>query len=488
MGKKIIITIIMSSTTIVQPVRKRDKVLTQNTNIEKTRIRFIVQDYDNNKVDSRPDYQRDLRWEIERHNRLILTIMTCGYIPVIVLYSLQNDDNKKLPSHIYECIDGQHRLNTIIHYQKSEPIQIKNKDCMITWYHSDSDTYVFYYENENTKRWENENLDKKVGYMSEEERKDFDEYRIPIEQISCKLSYDNRCKLFESLQQGIQVRNSDLFKNKIEIPLISYIHKDMRFEAIYHKSITSRLTSTTKQNWLFCVVRMFMIVIDGQSNIDIWVETTDTEIKRKLNYKVPKIMNITKEQLQIANESVNRFIILLDSLGGIKFTPIQLLALYVYIQRYGVADESKLKTRLSNGWAGEGTKEKKRMWYQNVYIDKDTTIGISRQMQYYNESLEYLKSDSIITEPLNVGKRKTFGKKKRKQLWSREFGVSTVGECHTCKKKINKDEKWHAGHIVSHAKGGSDVDIKNFVVQCCDCNLRCGTKNVFEYERQNYIL
>ena len=484
MGKKIITTIMSSNTN----VRERTKVLTQNTYLEQSRLKNVVLDYDSNKVNLRPDYQRDVRWPIIMYCEFIASIMMSALIPSIHLYKLQKDEISDESQYNYECLDGQHRLIAIIHYSKSRPVMIKDKKRMITWYHEASDTYVFYSKNDDTENWAVENSDKKVAYMTSDEQNDFDEFRVPINQILNKVPYDERCRMFRRLQESKPVRNSDYYKNDIDVPLISHIHKDMRFEPTYKKSISPRLTSNTFQNWVFCTVRMLMISIDGSENVDFWVKTTDTEVKRKLKQKVPKIMNITPQQIQSGEEILTRFIKFLDSLpSDTKFTPVQLLATYVYLQENDIGIHTKLKKRLTN-WAGEGSKEKKRMWYQNVYIDKDTTIGISRQMQYFNESLEYLKSDSIVTEPLNVGKRKTFGKKKRKELWLREFGVSTVGECHTCKKKINKDEKWHAGHIVSHAEGGSDVDIKNFVVQCRDCNLRCGTKNVFEYERQNYIL
>jgi hypothetical protein len=44
-------------------------------------------------------------------------------------------------------------------------------------------------------------------------------------------------------------------------------------------------------------------------------------------------------------------------------------------------------------------------------------------------------------------------------------------KCFYCKKKINKNDKWHADHIVPLSKGGTD-NIENIVIACPTCNLR----------------
>ena len=466
-----------------EPVRERAIALTQDTTLQKLQIGIILNQYgDKNKVNLRPCYQRHLRWSIENYIAFICTIMIVGYIPAIVLYKLHDDDREELSSsYKHECIDGQHRLNAIIHYIKSEPIIINNKKHMITWYHEKSDTHVFYSKNEDTEKWKNE-TDKKVSYMTDNEQSHFNECRIPIDLILCKLTYDQRCDMFVSLQQGKLVRNSDLFKNYVRIPLISHIHKTMKMEETYRNTICARLTTNSNQNWIFCAVRMFMIILES-NKANEWVKTTDTQIKNKIKEKKPKIMNITQEQIQFAETKINKWISFLDNLNAsIKFTPVQMLATFVYFQEINTDDVDNLAVRLTE-WAGKGTKEMKRMWYQKEYIEE--LNGLTRQYQYYTECLEYLRSDS---QPIHitVEKRKPFGKQKRNELWDRDFGEDNVGICHTCDKIITKTGKWHAGHIVSHADGGSDDDMDNFIVQCRTCNLQCGTENALVYKEKNY--
>jgi hypothetical protein len=466
-----------------EPVRERAIALTQDTTLQKLDIEYIVNHYgDKNKVNMRPAYQRHLRWSIENYIAFIKTIMILGYIPNIVLYKLHDDDRQELEStHKHECVDGQHRLNAIMHYRKSEPITINKKEHMITWYHEESETHVFYEKNENTEKWANENTEKKVSYMTENEQSHFNECLIPIDLILCKLTYDQRCDMFVSLQQGKLVRNSDLFKNYVDIPLISHIHKAMKMEETYRNTICPRLTTNSNQNWIFCVVRMFMIILESHK-VDDWVKTTDTQVKKKIQKKMPKIMSITKEQIQYAETKINKWISFLDNLTkDIKFTPIQMLATFVYFQETDI-NESNLVIRLS-GWASNATTEKKRMWYQKDY--RKEFNGITTQYQYYKECLDYLHSDSLPEKPI-VDKRKPFTTKKRNQLWERDFGKDKIGSCHTCGTNINKTAKWHAGHIESHADGGSDDDMDNFIVQCRKCNLECGTENAIKFKENNY--
>ena len=455
-----------------------------HTNLENLSIGFLNHQYgDVKKVNLRPKYQRPYAWNIDNHNLLVLDIMLGKLIPSIVIYKLHDDDRQELSSpHIFEVIDGQHRLTTIRKYINSEPITIGKKDYMTTWYDKRSDCYVFYKKNDYTEKWANENTDKKVSYMTEEEKSHFTEQRIPIDLIKSKLTYQQRCEMFVSLQSGKLVRNSDLCKNYVDIPLISHIHRVMNAEDIYLDTIFPHLITNSRKNWVFCIVRLFMIILE-RNKTDDWVNTSDTEIKKKLVKRIPKIMNITKEQIQDAEIIINNWFSCVGNLDkDIIFIPIKMLSTFVYFIQTDV-DESNLVNRLI-GWAGKGTTEKKRMWYQKDYIEKESD-GTTLQYKYYDECLNYLLSGAL-PEKQTVNKRKRFTKKQRGLLWEREFGNDENGSCHTCGKNIKKTTKWHAGHITSHAKGGSDDDMDNFIVQCRKCNLQCGPENALTYKENNY--
>lgn len=471
----------------METVRERTLILTQDPIVAKYQIiHYLLLFGDVNCMNLRPGYQRDLRWTHEQYNDFIGTIMIHGYIPNIVIYKLHEHDERDLVTHQNECIDGQHRIYAIIKFKNSEPINVNGKEVMITWYHNLSDTYVFYKHNEDTEKWQNKNPEKKFAYFTDKERTDFDQCRITVEQIMCKLTYEQRCNMFVSLQQGTPVRNSDLYKNYIDVPLISFISKKKRFESVYNNNVSNRLTSNTVRNWLFCLVRICMICIsETLDDINAWVNTTDTQIKKSIKMRAPNIMKIAENEFQVIEEKVNRWVSLLNRLPGyILFTPIQMLTTFVCLQNINIGNEESLEKRLTSGWAGKGTKDEKRMWFQKEFLEENGRT--SPQNQYYNECLKYLSSDSIPIENIPIKPRKPLNKKKRQELWVINFQKNNEGNCYVCSKSIEKDSKWHAGHIVAHAKGGSDTELNNYVIECPTCNLNHGTEDPNIYKKRNY--
>jgi len=203
--------------------------------------------------------------------------------------------------------------------------------------------------------------------------------------------------------------------------------------------------------------------------------------------RAPTLVSIADDELEQFQEAMVRWLSLLGRLPEtIKFTPIQMLSMFVRLQEIHVGNECLLEGRLTNVWAGNGSQETKRMWFHPEYLEENG--GISRQTQYFNECLEYLRSDTppIVSHP--IAPRKPLPPKKRSDLWKREFGDKPVGECYVCSMELVKKEKtsWHAGHILAHANGGSDTDLTNFVIECRDCNLAHGTENPIEYKKRNY--
>jgi hypothetical protein len=471
----------------MESVRERTLILTQDPIVEKLRIVHYLLLFGNiNSINLRPGYQRELRWSHEQYNDFIGTIMVHGYIPNIVIYKLHDDDARDLESHENECIDGQHRIFAMSNFKNSEPININGKDVMISWHHKQSNTYVFYMQNEHTEKWKIQNSDKKMAYFTSKEKNDFDEYRISIERITCKLTYEQRCDMFVSLQKGIPVRNSDLYKNFIDIPLISFISKEKKLETLYNNFVSKRLTTNSIRNWLFCLVRICMICIsESLDDINAWVDTTDTQIKKTIKIRADNIMNLTTTDYQLIEYKLNRLFSLLNRLPeNILFTPIKMLSTFVYLQNSDIGKEETLIKRLTNGWAGKGTKDEKRMWFQKEFLDDNGRI--SPQKNYYNECLNYLSSEFEPIENIPIEPRKPLNKKKRQELWIINFQKNNEGNCYVCSKSIKKEDKWHAGHIVAHAKGGSDTELGNYVIECPTCNLNHGTEDPNTYKKRNY--
>ena len=88
--------------------------------------------------------------------------------------------------------------------------------------------------------------------------------------------------------------------------------------------------------------------------------------------------------------------------------------------------------------------------------------------------------------PLKVGfAKKAIPKRIRGQVWKRHFGDSTKGACYCCCRELDAFDTWHAGHIVSSAKGGADT-ADNLRPLCASCNLSMGIENMDAFKLRCY--
>ena len=81
--------------------------------------------------------------------------------------------------------------------------------------------------------------------------------------------------------------------------------------------------------------------------------------------------------------------------------------------------------------------------------------------------------------------RKAIPKKIRGEAWKAQFGTSTEGFCYCCRKGLDIFDDWHAGHIVSHASGGTDT-AANLRPVCASCNLSMGTEHMDAFKARCY--
>lgn len=72
----------------------------------------------------------------------------------------------------------------------------------------------------------------------------------------------------------------------------------------------------------------------------------------------------------------------------------------------------------------------------------------------------------------------------RDQVWLKYNGAKTVGQCFCCKTKIGKYKGgWHCAHVVAERNGGK-TEIENLRPTCRSCNLKMGTKNLYEFKNK----
>ena len=88
-----------------------------------------------------------------------------------------------------------------------------------------------------------------------------------------------------------------------------------------------------------------------------------------------------------------------------------------------------------------------------------------------------------INNKSEVGKRKTIPLTVKRVIWDKYIG-ETVGmtKCFICKSNQIRQLSFHAGHIISHANGGSD-EADNLRPICQTCNSSMGSQNMDEFIR-----
>jgi len=454
--------------------RVREQVLSTRPFERRETIRTMCAEL-KDKVNIRPDYQRDIKWLQPQMCELIDTVMSGGYMPDVVLYQLQPSE---VTSDVLECIDGQHRLFVLSTFIEGKMVALQGKKpFMITWdYKREGEiTHVFYKENEQTKDYLANHPDwiKADNYMTEDERWAFDSFVIGIKQITTPLTINQRKKLFTTMQQGTPVRNSDFHKNADE-PLTTFIF-EQRLEQRFKQPLLDHMTKQPAQYWLSWFIRFYYLSIGDNKIVD---EDGEHKFARDTHFteliKRSRIEEPQPEQLATFLQNVERLFGFLES-TKCKFPPVAILALYQHLIDAPVGYESILSTHLSS-WKWSTVKKNDALNVWEVAKDKPDD-----RVEHYFECLAELGEFTEPCEPVvKIGKRKPIAKCVKVNVWKRDFGEEFDGKCYLCPSMMARD-KFDAGHIVAWVKGGAD-HINNLRPICHDCNMSMGDNNMDEFK------
>ena len=438
----------------------------------------------------RPSYQRQIQWNIQQMCDLISSIMLNMIVPGLLLYKYHADDEKEVESYEYECIDGQHRISVINSYLKGEFVDVKGN--MVTWQYLDetsSKRYnIFYEENASTRAWSI-----KTGttplYMTTDEKNHFKRFKLQVSIIETPLSFNERSDLFTSLQNGRPVRGSDLYKNNHRISLVHHL-MIQKYQERYYSSMKSRLTVSQDQYYLHRLVRFYLITSTEDKDIKReHFDLTDPKIKKYFTMDTSLIHDVSKESLAQFDAEMTKFFGLIDALEpGLKFTPVQLSAVFHYLSGNEHSQEyiNELVAYL-NQWAGKGYAHEIKMWEQGF---NDKELGehrMQKRREYFERCIHELETREVtklMVQESPVSKR-TIGNKVRKQVFDLWFANSDKGQCWTCLSEITR-KKWDCGHIVAHALHGSD-ELDNLIPQCKKCNNQQGTENAYDFKKRTNL-
>ena len=424
------------------------------------------------RVDLHPVYQRGISWTVENMCDLVTTVMHNGLLPGLLLYKLQADDEKVSSAFKYECVDGQHRLFVLFHYFNGTPVVINKKEHMITWRHKMDDrvVHVFFKENDNTRRWAAEHRDLTVAYMTEEEQEHFSEFQLDIRTIKNKLTLNQRREIFVSLQKGVPVRGSDLYKNKVDIPLVKFLSEEKRLEMPTKEIFRERLQQKPEKYWLHWLIRMFLLV-NSTDRTEAFL-TKDSEITDMMKKNNPLLFT-TEEQNQTLWNAIARFNGFLESLPvGTKLSHTLFFATFATLLDLDDDAAAKVATHMK-AMSQEGTVKQRRLWENR---------GEPEERKEYFESL--VDQISRINTAYDPTARTNVPKKTRLAVWARDCGNTSVGKCFCCAEEVT-EKSWECGHIKADACGGLPV-LENLRVTCRECNRSMGTEHMDAFKARCY--
>jgi CDGSH-type Zn-finger protein len=431
------------------------------------------------KINTHPEYQREIRWSIKSMIDFIGTIMDNGLIPGITNYKLQKCD-KECHTYKYETIDGQHRLFVIDHFRNAKYVELPNKKpFLIHWnyYNKDTERYepVFYEPTDAIKQWE---IDTGLTayYMNDESKDRFDEYPLEIRTITHILSLQQRREIFCSLQNGVPVRNSDLLKNYTENKFINFLSEN-GYEKNMKRLINQYCSKKADRFWVQWITRLYLLfnAIKSGRNCDVIFIHTDNYIQKMIKGFAIELQT-SPFQEETFNNAFIRFQEFLDRLYdfGIKFNPTQFFALFTHLS---MSETGREEILLSNMWfwSNNGIKNKrlKKMWEASVYTQDE-------RRKYFNDCLTQLDDFKVPAEEIE---RKPITKKLKKEVWMERFGDCETGIC-GCGKEINKSNCEY-GHIKAHSMGGL-TQLENLRPVCMKCNREMGTRNMEEFFHDIY--
>lgn len=439
------------------------------------------------KYDMRPVYQRDIRWSQNLMNNLIGTIMDNGLVPSLIVYKLtKNDKAEKNTTKSYEVVDGQHRLFTIFNFMSSEYVELpRKKKFMIYWpYKNEAGIVcpVFYQQTDATIEWFSKNPRFEPRYFTDDEKEYFNEFCFDIREIDFQLTVEQRRQIFMSLQNGVQVKNSDWLKNKTECGLIRFMSEHNYEDKMKNPDTGILAFSYRKPDnyWIQWVCRFYTLFLTTNmlKNNDNFVfnfdktsircfTLSDTDYKNKCNSTDPSFND--EEKILKFNIMFEKFHQFLNGEHCInmKFNPTQLFVLFQYLCLHSDTidkiDACHIKVFYNTG---------KDKFYRSMWENMMSNI----RGEYYIQCLNELAS-LVDTCDSDIFTSKITPELKNK-VWRHHYGDTNNANC-PCGEIIYVDNH-HCGHIKARAKGGKTC-VENLKPICASCNLKMGTKNMDEY-------
>jgi len=475
-------------------IRVRKNLLGEYTpEIQKKSLSDLLRDSYFLKINSRPVYQRHIRWSPAAMNDFIGTVMNNGLVPGLIMYQLSPDERSgKNEGKTFEMVDGQHRLFTLKAFMDSTRQSlphIKNPFIVHWNYEFENENgeiqscQVFYNDSEEVREWCKDNKIVNYQFLTDEEKEYFDTFGINLTLIRSKLTLNQRREIFMSLQKGIPVRNSDFLKNKTDCKLVAFMSENC-YEEMMTNTFFEHCYKKASNYWVHWVSRCFFlykrfhkICKDPKYNevpISEIFLLEDKQIKKLIEVNSPEFNPRTDQEIGYIHDFDDVFRAFIAFLQQIndeyynRLNPTQIFALF-----YVLCDDSKDTSIILSHipyLSREGQARNKR----SLWESRDER---GPRREYFNKCLAQLNSITERALPLDD---RQISKALRKLVWQK----CVDGQCEICEDEITEKE-FETGHIVARALGGQ-TEIENLIPICFACNRGMGTRNAYEYKKDMY--
>jgi len=470
-------------------------------------LKYVMKTYLDT-IDLHPYYQRDISWSVDLMVRYITDTYYKRTINMpITLYNLQGESELE-----YETIDGQHRLFVFKYWFSGRPlphIDSFSKNNMIYIRIKNSNKVLFYKENEHTRTWAKLNNRSAMymcdDYYNKKERNLFLNIKVKFVIHNDYMTLDQRKAEFLSLQNGIKVTNSELYRN-INSDLTNAIYEN-QIERLFVKSRLI-VTCNPYKYRVQHMIRDYHIVKNPDQVIEYLVTLTDKKLGDELSKRNTKHLGVTSQaEFNKFMIVMKRMVIIAETHDTSNKTKLSPIAYYALLHRVACMTNDEFQCRYpiintyisscaDNGF--NATFNKKAQEHLDINSNDIKALRTIWERKHIFNTPEFKTKifnicgeliDSYITERPKlttepVCDRKQLSPKHRMIVWKKTYGQANDGVCSVCKlHKIHSGKHgFHTGHIIAHTKGGTS-DLKNLLAICNVCNIDMGIQDLYEYKK-----
>jgi len=439
-------------------------------------------------LNRRPAYQRNLAWDDEQKGYLIDSIVANCPITVFLLY-MYDDVN--------ECIDGQNRLTTIKDYIEQAPSDSSDPFAWIIYHEEDGkqwEEHVFYdnpktreamiaYCTSKSRPAKGRRIRKDFRLMTSQEMKRFNGYQCSLSEIKTRLTYEQRKNMFMRWQNGSSISQCDRFKNENH-PFCKFA-TDQELQRTFASRISQLLKADSK-NWLFDIYRMINAFVDGNTEANqVLLSTISVRTRIEKQEDSDFSVEIMKEAVKRAEKFLGKFAFLSKMKDDMTISFLLDLALLWT----SAVDRPQLREVMENEefllkFAKESLDNKDMK--HNTVNNGPQEKALIAAFPLFKQAFMVAYDEQKPSVPEQKYKKDNIPATRKTETWNAYIGESQgSADCLCCGLNKISARNFEAGHVIPEVDGGS-IDVENLRPICKPCNGSMGSKNMIAYMKKMY--